>query len=219
MKPAEAPRVPAIEAREALAVCALLTFFALLAWERTVGEFAFDLPLLRAVHAISHPIVVDASRWIARAGYGYGVLPIDALIVLALLVARRVRDAGFAFVALWGGLLLSALLKMGIHRARPALETVREVQLNYSFPSGHAMATAALAATAIALTWNTRWRWPVVAVTGVFALLVGIGRLHAGVHFPSDVVAGWAAGVGWTCVVHLCVHRRVRTDRQTATPG
>ena len=195
-------------AREVVAATALLLFVGLLGWEQAIGSFAFDLPVLRAVHEVSNPAIVEVSRWLAWAGYGYGVLPIDALIVIALLTQRRFQDAVFAFVALWGGLLVSALLKTGIQRVRPALDTVREVQLNYGFPSGHAMATAALTATAVALTWNTRWRWPVLVLTSLFALLVGIGRVHAGVHFPSDVLAGWVAGVGWTCMVHLLVHRR-----------
>lgn len=197
-----------IEVREALAACALLMFFALLAWERVRGGFAFDLPLLHAVHAISHPVVVEASWWLSRLGYGYGVLPVDGLIVIAMLTLRRWGDASFAFVALWGGLLVNTLLKWGVARARPGLETVRELQSSYSFPSGHAMATAALAATAVALSWNTRWRWPVFAVSAGFAVLVGIGRVHAGVHFPSDVVAGWAAGIAWVCLTHLVISRR-----------
>lgn len=210
MKVAGLRRDRRIEAREAFAVFGLLAFIALLAWERTTGAFSFDLPLLHGVHAVSHPFVVESSFWLARVGYSYGVLPIDGLIVIALLILRRHRDAAFAFFSLGGGLLVSALLKMGIQRVRPDLDTVREVQMNYSFPSGHAMATAVLAATAITLTWNTRWRWPVLVATVVFALLVDIGRLHAGVHYPSDVLAGWAAGIAWTCVVHLVVHRTGR---------
>ena len=193
--------------REVVAVGTLLVFVGLLGWERATGAFAFDLPVLHAVHSVSQPAIVEASRWLAWAGYGYGVLPVDGLIVLALLAMRRMRDAAFAFGALWGGLLLNTGLKHAIQRARPGLDTVREVQLSYSFPSGHAMASAALAATLVTLAWHTRWRWPVVVVSSLFALLVGIGRVHAGVHYPTDVAAGWAIGVAWVCVVHIVIFR------------
>lgn len=190
------------------AASALMVFFTLLAWERMKGGFFFDLPLLHSIHAVSNPAVVEASWWLARAGYFYGVLPVNALIVIALVVRHRRRDAFFAFVALWGGLLLNTVLKIGIQRVRPALDTVREVEMSYSFPSGHSMATAALAATAVALSWHTRWRWPVLLGSGAFAVLVGISRVHAGVHYPSDVAAGWAAGVAWVCVAHALVFWR-----------
>lgn len=191
--------------RQWVAASTLLLFACLLVWQQINGVFAFDQPLLKAVHSLSSPVIVEASRWLAWLGYGYGVLPIDGLIVLGLMAARRWRDAGFAFLALWGGLVLNTLLKHAISRPRPGLDTVRELQSSYAFPSGHAMATAVLAATAIALTWHTRWRWPVLVITGLFALLVGLGRVHAGVHYPSDVAAGWLAGIAWVCLIHIAV--------------
>lgn len=81
-------------------------------------------------------------RWRRRrAGYGRGVLPFDALLAL-----RRWREAVFVSIALGGGLLLNRVLKLAFARQRPVLDwSAGEVQSTFAFPSGHAMATAALA--------------------------------------------------------------------------
>jgi len=57
----------------------------------------------------------------------------------------------------------------------------------------------------VVLCWHTPWRWPVLAAGAGFALWVGASRVYLGVHFPSDILAGWAAAVTWVCAVTLIV--------------
>ena len=200
-----------IRAREWIAALSLSAFCALLAWQRLRATFAFDAPLLQWTYGQSNHVIDTASWWLARLGYGYGVLPFDAVLVAVLLLRRRIKDGVFALAAFGGSLLLNTAIKHAVARARPDLPGVAELHHSYSFPSGHAMATATLAAVVITLAWRTRWRWAVVLGSIGFAAAVGAGRVQMGVHYPSDVLAGWAAGVAWACLMHLLVMRQAKS--------
>lgn len=194
---------------------ALLVFTAIAIAMVTGATVGPDRAGLRWMHAHAIPALDAPAWWLARAGYGWGVLPFDALLVVVLLVMRRGRDAGFAALALGGGLLLNKALKLAFARPRPVLDwPAAEIQTTFSFPSGHAMATATLATVLTALAWRSRWRWPVALAAWGFALLVAASRVLLGVHFPSDVVAGAAIGIAWGSAVWWAV-----ADRRGMVPG
>lgn len=181
-----------------VALAALLGFAAIAIAMSTGTTAGIDRAALRWMHAHTVPALDASAWWLARAGYGWGVLPFDALLVVVLLVRRRGRDAGFATLALGGGLLLNKALKLAFARPRPVLDwPAAEIQTTFSFPSGHAMATTTLATVLTALAWRSRWRWPVALAAWGFALSVSVSRVLLGVHFPSDVVAGAAIGIAW----------------------
>src|SRR3546814_9961968 len=69
------------------------------------------------------------------------------------------------------------------------------------------MGSMTLAAVLVLLAWPTRWRWPVVAAMAVFVPMVGLSRVYLGVHFPSDILAGWAAALVWTTGAYLLLFR------------
>ena len=193
-----AARIPHVACVARIAVAALLAFAACAIAMATGATARFDDLGLHWLHVHATPSLEAAARWLAQAGYGRGVLPFDALLALALLARRRRRDAAFAVVALGGGLLLNKALKLAFARPRPVLDwPVGAVPASFAFPSGHAMATAALATTLTLLVWPSRRRWPVIAITWGFTLLVGVSRVLLGVHHPDDVIAGWAMGVAW----------------------
>src|SRR3546814_8426441 len=91
-----------------------------------------------------------------------------------------------------GSGLLTVVAKQAFARDRPSLWESIAPEHNFSFPSGHAMGSMTLAAVLVLLAWPTRWRWPVVAAMAVFVPMVGLSRVYLGVHFPSDILAGWA---------------------------
>ena len=117
-------------------------------------------------------------------------------------LARRLRSrALWAFVTMMVAWNVGLLAKALVGRARPIVEDPISHSPGYSFPSGHAYNVAVVATVVVFLLWPllTRpGRHVSVALAVVFALLVGLDRVFLGVHFPSDVVAGYVLGVGIT---------------------
>ena len=105
-------------------------------------------------------------------------------------------------------MLLTQVIKPLVARPRPALWASIRPEHTLSFPSGHAMDTAALALALVCLCWGSRRRGWVVVLAPVFSLAVGWARVYLGVHNPSDVLAGWAAAVAWVAAVQLVAGRK-----------
>jgi membrane-associated phospholipid phosphatase len=80
---------------------------------------------------------------------------------------------------------------------------------SYSFPSGHAMASMTFVAALVILIWGTRWCGLVLALGSAFVIAIGWTRLYLGVHFPSDILAGWTAALAWAIGVSLVLKPRV----------
>lgn len=179
------------------------------------GEtFSFDLPLLRAVHSIANARLDQAFLTISSLGYVRGVIPVDAIVVLGLMLAKRSREAVFAAVSIVGSLVLNLAVKHSFERARPSLWESLVHETSYSFPSGHAMASITLGWVLVLLCWSkqsrTGWRlrWPVTCVAASFVLLVGFSRIYLGAHYPSDILAGWAAASVWVIGVFVLTFHR-----------
>ncbi len=111
------------------------------------------------------------------------------------------------FGAVLSGTIVSQLLKIGFARPRPDLVPYGTEVFTASFPSGHAMMSAVVYLTLGALLARTesrrRVKSYVMAIAAVLTLLVGLSRIYLGVHWPSDVVAGWALGAGWAAFAWL----------------
>lgn len=186
--------------------------FAELADEVLEGEpFAFDEPLLELARSFSSERLDTFFVWVSRFGYEYGLVPFDIGLVLVLAWRHHRREALFAALALGGAALLNMGTKLLFARDRPSLWESIAPEETFSFPSGHAMGTATLAWVLVLLSWRTRWRWPVLGAAIIGTVLVGTSRVYLGVHYPSDILAGWAAASIWTAACFLLlygVHRR-----------
>ena len=169
--------------------------------------FYFDDPLLWRAHALAGPALDRFFIFISAIGYQWGVVPVDIALTIGLLVARRWREATFAGVSLGGSALLNMATKQFFQRNRPTLWESIAPEHTFSFPSGHAMGSATLAMVVLLLCWHTRFRWPVAALAALFALTVGASRIYLGVHYPSDILGGWAAGIAWVSGVYLVLYR------------
>ena len=196
-----------------------LALFAELADEvREAEAFAFDEPLLRLAHDAGSPGMDAVMRLASDLGFAWGVIPADVAVFTALVLLGHVRRGLFFGLAVGGSALLNMAGKAVFARERPDLWLSIAPEHTFSFPSGHAMGSATLAAATVLLVWHTAWRWPAALLAAGFVLWVGASRIYLGVHFPSDILAGWAAAVGWACLVYLIV-RPNRGGPHDRTPG
>lgn len=180
--------------------------FGALAEEVWEGDtFFFDQPLLRWAQSWHSPVMDRVFLFFSDIGYQWGVVPVDILLVVWLALKRRPREALFAGIALAGSGLLNVAAKHYFGRARPTLWESISPETTFSFPSGHAMGSMTLAAVLVLLAWPTRWRWWVLALMVPFVVMVGASRIYLGVHYPSDILAGWAAALAWVFGVYLVI--------------
>ncbi|MDB5468694.1 MAG: phosphoesterase [Caulobacter sp.] len=223
--------------REAAAVSALLVavvglfIFLNVAEEVAEGEtLALDRSILMMLRMTDDPTVTVGPLWLRTALMDFtslgsvAVLTLVVLLIVGLFASlRRWRDAGLLLVASVGGVTISQILKVVFARARPD-ESLRLVEaVNASFPSGHAMLSAVVYLTLGALVSrfakSRRIKAFALAAGVLLTLLVGFSRVFLGVHWPTDVLAGWCVGAAWAMVCWLAawaVERRWGKD--TAAP-
>jgi membrane-associated phospholipid phosphatase len=168
----------------------------------------FDEPILMFARQMAHTGFDGVFLFFSAIGYAYGVAPVDVLLVAGLALQRRLREGLFAGVALAGSALLNLVTKQFFARERPSLWESIAPENTYSFPSGHAMGSATLACVLILLAWRTRWRWPAILAMAVFVPMVGLSRVYLGVHYPSDILAGWSAAAVWAIGCYAAVFNR-----------
>jgi membrane-associated phospholipid phosphatase len=168
----------------------------------TVG---FDTRVLETLHA-TIPARFD---WIEVGVTTLGSLPVLALVVLvgggALWHRKAFRQLGVQVGVTLLSVTLNLLLKTGAHRVRPHLWAGPEVLTDYSFPSGHTMvSTAIYGIVAYLLSLHfPRFAWPVKLLAVGLIISIGLSRMALGVHWPTDVLGGYAAG---TCVLFAGVY-------------
>ena len=124
-----------------------------------------------------------------------------------LLLCRAYSRVALLAASILGGMLIENLLKRGFDRPRPDLVPHGVDVYTASFPSGHAMLSAVVFLTfgaMIASVQTSRWlRAYLLGLAIALSLLIGFSRVYLGVHWPSDVLAGWAVGSGWAALVWL----------------
>ncbi len=167
----------------------------------------FDESILLALRT-ADPADPIGPRWIEAAVMditalgGFAVLALVTLMATGyLLVMKRWGDALMLLVATIGGTLISEGLKVGFNRPRPDLVAHVVETTSMSFPSGHAMLSAVTYLTLGALIARTqekrRMRGYVLGGAILVTLLIGLTRIYLGVHWPTDVLAGWCLGAAW----------------------
>jgi undecaprenyl-diphosphatase len=190
----------------------LLAFIGLADEVREGGTRTLDNAILLALRQPGDPAAPIGPAWLPGAVRDLTALGSTVVLTLLTLVAlgflllmRRVATAVLLLVSIGGGTVLSVLLKTHFERARPDVVSPLVDVASLSFPSGHAMLSAVTYLTiAVILTRVTPsplQRAYVVMVAVAMTLLVGLSRLYLGVHYPSDVLAGWCIGATWalTC--------------------
>lgn len=192
----------------ALVAAALLGGFGLLADAVVDGDtLNLDNAVLMALRTpgdATDPIgpawLEEAVRDVTALG-SFSVLGILVIVAFAyLLLAGKQRTGWFMVFAVVGGTIISTVLKMLFDRPRPDLTGVAEV-FTASFPSGHATVSAVVFLTIGAMLAETtperRLQLFFIGVAVALTVLVGLSRIYLGVHYPTDVLAGWSLGAAW----------------------
>jgi undecaprenyl-diphosphatase len=224
--------VPALERDTLVAIVSitlLLLVFGLVAEAVVAGSTGdFDhllLMSLREPDNTADPVgpgwLEEAMRDISAMGSTAVLTFLTLAVVGYLAFTRRGHAALMVLGAVLSGTLVSQLLKIGFARPRPDLVPHATEVFTASFPSGHAMMSAVVYLTLGVLLARTesrrRVKSYVMAVAAVLTMLVGLSRIYLGVHWPSDVVAGWALGAGWASLawlVMLWLQGRGKVERE-----
>jgi len=187
-----------------LGSCASIVFLVLV-WQLQTGGslLILDQEISSWVQAHRSPELTLLMLLVTHVHAPFGVL-VMALLASAVLASRhRWRDLVLFIVTIGGGMLLNLALKQLIHRARPSFETSLVQLDSYSFPSGHAIGSTLFYASLALLLTRTRWHAASIALGATLVLAVAASRVYLGAHYLSDVAAGIALALVWTCLCWL----------------
>ena len=226
------PNVPAGPPERRFGVRALLAAVALVLVAVPFGLLLFLVqdkwrPLLRAdtgarddlhSYAVHHGAFVTVMRVLSTIGSSLVWLALFAAVVAWLLWRQLPRLALFVVVTVAGSSVLNAVVKGAVHRARPVLPNPVAHANGQSFPSGHAQ--AAIVGCSVLLLVFLPWLrgvWRALAVAAAVLLTIGIGfsRVALGVHYVSDVLAGYVLGAAWVAAM-TAAFNALRTERGRA---
>ena len=177
------------------------------------GTGTLDRLIYEALYAGHRPLLLAVARFLTALGEPTVLIAAGAAAALWLWYAGRGRLGVVLLLIALIGRGLSEAQKYEVARARPALEPHLVVVKTQSFPSGHASSSMIFyLAMAIALTAGTRWHRAAAAGAVMLSLLIGTSRVMLGVHWPSDVVGGWAFGMLWVLLTLRAAERLLRAD-------
>lgn len=193
-----------------------ILIFGKLAEDVMYHELTFlDTRVTKFVMEYSSQKMTLLMKFITTLGSVEILVPIALLTVFILYKQKkRYWDSLLVVTALSGGWLLDELLKSIFHRPRPEVAMLIKVS-GYSFPSGHAMVSVAFYGFLAYLVWLNRFKFRYLAIIGtvMLVILIGISRIYLGVHYPSDVFAGFVAGGFWLtgCILAMQTVRFYRS--------
>ena len=202
----------------ATAVGALI-FFGWLADEALEGDArAFDDATRAAVHHFASPLMTAIMRGLSFVGSTIALSVATIFVVIRFAMRKWKREAILFALTMIGAGLLNITLKLAFKRPRPVPFFNLSPPETYSFPSGHSLTSAvffgALAAILTARIRSGRVKAAIWIVSTAMFLLIGLSRIYLGVHYTTDVIAGFAAALIWILVVRFVEMGLVRRRRR-----
>lgn len=189
-----------------LGVCVLTTYvLAELSDEVLEQEaFAIDKIILLTIHQLANPVLDSLMVGITRMGDPRTVVPLTAIVFVLLLWRHYYLEAKFFALDTFGGAVLSYFLKLAFSKQRPQLWDSAINEVTFSYPSGHALGSVVLYGFSSYLVATLYPRYAKIAyIIGLLLIvLIGFSRLYLGVHWPTDIVGGYAIGVLW---ITICI--------------
>jgi undecaprenyl-diphosphatase len=196
---------------------AALLFFLWLAEEVLEGDTqSFDDNLRMLIHQHASSWLTVVMQVFSFTGSIACLLTLSGLIALYFVVIKHWRELALLTITLIGGLFLENGLKVSFHRPRPVSFFGTPTPATYSFPSGHALLSLCFYGMAAYLMTrrfkSNKARILVWSAVGLLVGFIGLSRIYLGVHYPSDVIAGYAAAALW--VISLALADRFFRKRQ-----
>lgn len=170
--------------------------------------FGFDRPIMLAVRQYATPSLDQAMLWMSGGGHYLFSYALPAVVTVLFLARQRRREAAYLVLSTLGAMLLVTLIKQLLQRTRPDFWVPIAPEKSFSFPSGHTTGSACAAIALFAVAGSRRLRWIVGVLGFPIALLIAFSRVYLGVHFPSDVLGGWAMALAWTSACWVIVFRK-----------
>ena len=179
--------------------------FGWLADEVTENEFGdINRSILLTIHSYRSPVLDRLAFDVTWLGSSYGIITLAIIFSAGLLFLKRYVDLGTFAAVLIGASLMVVTLKFVFHNPRPQVFPPLVQESNFSFPSGHSLTSFALwgffAWWTISLHVRNVLRWLLGFLGVLVAASVAVSRLYLGVHWPTDVLAGFFLGFGWVAV-------------------
>lgn len=185
-----------------------VVLFAKLASEvREQETLSFDEAVLRGVHSLASPMLDSLMPIITNLGYTWTIVGALFVIMLLCLRQQRYKKAMIALIGIGGSAAVNLILKALFQRDRPDLWQRLVTENSHSFPSGHAMASASLAMVIVVLLWPTKCRMLAIWAGLTYVLFIGFTRLYLGVHYPTDIIAGWLMASSWVIITAAIINR------------
>jgi undecaprenyl-diphosphatase len=204
----------------ATAIAALI-FIGWLADEALEGDArAFDDATRAAVHQLASPLLTLIMRGLSFVGSTIALTVGTIFVVIRFAMQKWTREARLFALTMIGAGLLNITLKLAFKRPRPVPFFNLTPPESYSFPSGHSLTSAvffgALAAILTARIKSRRVKAAIWIVSTAMFLLIGLSRIYLGVHYTTDVIAGFAAALIWILVVRFVEMGLVRRRQRQA---
>jgi len=205
-----------------LFICALIIFTVIAYGVFKLQYQQFDFIVFDKVGRLVTPGMTGFIRVITFFGNHMFLIPANLALVIYFLFIRKHRWYSIKVpVVAIGGVILMALLKEIFNRPRPLIPLLAPVK-GLSFPSGHAMMSVSFYGLLIFLVWenitNRTLKWVLTIFLLLFILLIGFSRIYLRLHYFSDVIAGFAAGVIWLTLSIWTVRRFERFSKRKIDP-
>ena len=200
-----------------LGICALTLYLLAQLSDDVLDQeaFAFDETVLLHIHQLASPALDTLMVGITRLGDPRAVVPLTALIFCSLWWRNHRLEARFFALNAFGGAVLSNVLKLVFSKQRPRLWDSPIVETTFSYPSGHALGSMVLYGfvSYVLATLYPRYAAAFYAAATVLIITIGFSRLYLGVHWPTDILAGYGIGFLWiTVCISLLRLRRTSSD-------